>query len=330
MYDKIQNDLDEVATKLKKYVQNGFFMNQIEVREEPRLIEVPNEAKLKPLEKVDATKIRFMAVDCSTRTLRRGHNWGIYLFRVSCVYVKNRDVKWNFEERIRMAEGSLRFRHYRVRTIRFELESEMALKNLDKLEENDYLLLDGASYFGEKKGFYLSLYQECQKRGINLLTISKQSPMLHDNKGRDLVATISALAENKFPCWVYHPVKKANKNEQLYGDVSLIKLCESSPRIFRCDIMEYLTNKNIDELLSPLTGISEDPRCLGYPVVLWLAHDFSRPSNSKLLYYYEQVRKKLAESRLLERLQREELSCNFPQTLHGIKYPFEMEPIDYV
>jgi hypothetical protein len=94
--------------------------------------------------------------------------------------------------------------------------------------------------------------------------------------------------------------------------------------------MEYLSNYEITELLSPLTFISEDPRCLGYPVTLWLAHDFSAPSDSKLLHYHDLVEETLASAGLLDVLRMEEFSCNFPDELHGVKHPFEWELIDRV
>ena len=70
-----------------------------------------------------------------------------------------------------------------------------------------------------------------------------------------------------------------------------MKLCNDSPRVFRCDIMESLTSPDVSDLLSPLTSLSEDSRCIGYPVTLWLTHDFSGASNSKLLHYYDLIEK---------------------------------------
>ena len=123
---------------------------------------------------------------------------------------------------------------------------------------------------GERK-FRVSLYKCCEKNGLNLLAISKNSPSLHDDKGRDLVATTYMLAP--YDIWVYYPVRKADKDRSLYGDIAIIKLCADSSHVFRCDIMDYLTNQNITALLSPLTSVSEDPRCIGYPISLWLAHE---------------------------------------------------------
>jgi len=89
--------------------------------------------------------------------------------------------------------------------------------------------------------------------------------------------------------------------------------------------MEYLTDQEINEVLSPLTCISEDPRCVGYPISLWLAHEFSSPSDSMLFAYHDQIEEVLKIAGLLGVLKREELSCNFADELHGIKHAFEWE-----
>ncbi|MCW4008452.1 MAG: hypothetical protein NWF09_07200 [Candidatus Bathyarchaeota archaeon] len=89
--------------------------------------------------------------------------------------------------------------------------------------------------------------------------------------------------------------------------------------------MDYLIQNDICELLSPLTVISNDPRCLGYPISLYLAHEFSTPSDSMLLFYHEQIEGKLKDAGLLEILRSEELSCSFADKIHGIKYAFEWE-----
>jgi hypothetical protein len=204
----------------------------------------------------------------------------------------------------------------------------MALGLLHKASQNDYILLDGASYFGGERKFNVMLYEKCEKREIKLLAVSKQSPILHDEKGHDLIAATYMLAPQG--CWAYYPVKRANIHEHLYGDISIMKLCKDSPRAFRCDIMNYLTNQDISSLLSPLSAISEDPRCVGYPVVLWLAHDFSGVSETKLLQYHAQVEEELANAGLLNVLRQEELACNFADELHGAKYAFNLEWITRV
>ena len=338
MDSKIWEDLAEMKKKLKEYVDKGRVVGHQEVRKEPVIAVKPDKSKIKPLKKVEKCDAHFMAVDCSTRTLKRANNWGVYLMRASYASVEERNVDWGYEERMCTVIGDAYSRSNFLKDFRIELESQTALKLLrgktvtphyDHTNgRSNYLLLDGGAYFGGERKFRVSLYEECKKQGINLLAISKNSPLLHDEKGRDFVATTTMLSP--YGMWVYHPIRKANKDQTLYGDISVVKLSEESPRIFRCDIMDYLTKYEINELLFPLTSISEDPRCLGYPVALWLAHDFSAPSNSKLLDYYMQVEEIFADAGLLDVLRMEELSRNFADELHGVRHPFEMEWIERV
>jgi hypothetical protein len=331
---KIQEDLVELKTKLKVYVDRGRQIGFRDIKQQPLIVTKPDRDKIKPLKKVKSCDSRFLAVDCSTRILKRAHNWGIYLLRVAYATVENRNVNWGYAERIVSPIGDRRYRSNFLIDRRLQLESEMALKLLHEepissepdgetlrgLSKGDYVLLDGASFFGGKRGFYTSLYEEALRKKVNLLAVSKQSPMLCDEKGRDFMASASVLAS--YPLWVYHPVKEANMEKHLYGDVSLVKLCGDSQHVFRCDIMDPLAS-NVSEVLSPLTSLSEDPRCLGYPVTLWLAHEFSGASNSKLLQYYDLIEKTLSDEGMLETLRREERSCSFADRIHGITYPFE-------
>ena len=333
---KIREDLVELKKKLKVYVERGRQIGFRGIEQQPLIVTKPDMNKIKPLKKVKSCDSRFLAVDCSTRILKRAHNWGIYLMRVAYASVENRNVNWGYDESIVCTIGDRRYRSNFLIDRRLQLESEMALKLLHEestgaveahgktlrgLSEGDYILLDGASFFGGKRGFHISLYEEALRKKVNLLAVSKQSPMLCDEKGRDFMASTSVLAS--YPLWVYHPVKEANMAEHLYGDVSLVKLCEDSQHIFRCDIMDPLASNNVSEFLSPLTSLSEDPRCLGYPVTLWLAHEFSGASNSKLLQYYDLIEKTLSDEGILEPLRVEELSCSFADKIHGITHPFE-------
>ena len=326
---KISEDLAEMKKKLGEYVDKGRVIGFHETKKEPVIAVTPDKSKIKPLRKMENCDVHFIAVDCSTRTLKRANNWGIYLFRTAYALVRRRDVHWDYEERLHTVVGDAYVRRKILQDVRLNLESEIALRLVRDAGESDYLLLDGASYFGGERKFWVELYDKCREEGFKLLTISKQSPMLHDEKGRDLMAATYMLSPS-YPVWVYYPVKPANIHEHQYGDVSMVKLSGESPRIFRCDIMEYLRNCEITELLSPLTSISEDPRCLGYPVTLWLAHDFSAPSDSKLLHYHDQIEETLASAGFLNVLRVEELSCSFPDQLHGVKHPFHWERIEHV
>jgi len=330
MNDEIQEDLTEMKKKLSVYVDKGRVVGYHDVRKEPLIAVKPDKSRIKPLRKMKSCNAHFIAVDCSTRTLKRANNWGVYLLRTAYASVKGRDVDWGYEERIYSVIGDTRARYRFLEDTRVELESMMALHLLREGGEVDYLLLDGASYFGGERKFRTFLYEKCEGDGINLLAISKQSPTLHDDRGRDFMAATYVLSPHAI--WVYHPVIEANIRKHLYGNISIVKLCEDNPRVFRCDIMGYLLREGgeVHELLSPLTSVSEDPRCLGYPVTLWLAHDFSAPSDSKLLHYHDQVEQTLASAGLLNVLRMEELSCSFADELHGVKHPFQWERIGHV
>jgi len=329
----IKEDFADMGRKLKVYIDKGRVASSAEVREEPMISNKPDVSLIKPLKKVNKFSGRFLAVDCSTRTLKRANNWGIYLMRAASATVIERDVDWGYYERVCTVVGDAHVRRSFLQDFRIEMESQIALNLLESATfpphhvhedvRSMYLLLDGGGYFGGERKFRVTLYEKCEKDGINLLAISKNSPSLHDEKGRDLIATTYTMSP--FDIWVYHPVRKADKDRSLYGDIAIMKLCKESPHAFRCDIMEYLTNQEIIKLLSPLTCISEDPRCVGYPITLWLAHEFSAPSDSMLLTYHDQIEQELNNAGLLETLRREEVSCNFVDELHGVKHAFEWE-----
>ena len=333
MTRSITADFTEMETKLKCYVDKGRVPGAVEVREEPLIGVRPDASLIRPLKKVAAYDGSFVAVDCSTRTLKRANNWGVYLMRASCAMVKGRTVDWSYSERVCTVVGDSHVRRSYLQDFRIELESQVALTMLKEAFSHSYhvhgdvrsmyLLLDGGGYFGGERKFRVSLYEECEKNQIKLLAISKNSPSLHDEKGRDLVATTYTMSP--YGVWVYYPVRKADKDRSLYGDIAIVKLCADSSHVFRCDIMDYLTHQDIVELISPLTTVSEDPRCIGYPISLYLAHDFSGPSDSMLFSYHDQIEEKLRDAGLLETLRREERSCSFADEIHGVKHAFEWE-----
>ena len=331
------NDLADMEKKLKHYTEYGMSSDPKKSLEEHVISLKPDSSHIKPLEKIDEFCGTFAAVDCSTRTLKRANNWGIYLMRTAHVFLKKREVDWKYEERLFTAVGDTKTRSNLLKDYRIELESELALKLLKSEALNcgnedysqSYLLLDGAAYFGGRRNFRLSLYANCKKKRITLLAISKNSPQLHDEKGRDFIAHASLLSN--YDIWAYHPVRRADRVNHLFGDISLVKLCEGSQRVFRCDIMEYLKDREISEILSPLTAVSKDARCLGYPIPLYLAHEFSGPSDTTLLHYFDIVQVKLREAGLSKTLLSEEQSSNFADELHGVQYAFKREEFgDYV
>ncbi|MGD0643556.1 MAG: hypothetical protein ABSA75_01475 [Candidatus Bathyarchaeia archaeon] len=334
MEKSIEVDFVEMEHKLKCYIDKGRIAIGSQTKEEPLIAVKLDSSLIRPLKKVTTYMGSFIAVDCSTRTLKRANNWGVYLMRASSVSVRERVVDWSYSERICTVVGDSHVRRNYLQDFRIELESQVALSMLNEALSKPYhvhgdvrsmyLLLDGGGYFGGERKFRVALYDECKKKGVRLLAISKNSPSMHDEKGRDLVAATTYITSS-YPIWTYYPVRKADKDRSLYGDISIVKLCAESPHVFRCDIMDYLTQQDICELLAPLTSVSEDPRCVGYPISLYLAHEFSAPSDSMLLSYHDQIEGKLNEVGLLETLRREERSCSFADEIHGVKHAFERE-----
>ena len=154
----INVDFSEMEKKLKCYVDKGRVAGRTKVRREPMVAVKPDTSLIKPLKKSSSPNGNFMAVDCSTRTLKRANNWGIYLMRVSCAAVKGRDVDWDYSERVCTVVGDAHVRRSFLQDIRIELESQMALKTLKEAisrpyyvhedARSMYLLLDGGGYFG--------------------------------------------------------------------------------------------------------------------------------------------------------------------------------------
>jgi hypothetical protein len=333
MSDSIEMDFAEMGSKLAFYLDKGRLASAHEVKEAPTLSVRPDFSLIKPLRKQANFEGSFLAVDCSTRTIKRANNWGIYLMRPAYAIVRRRVVDWGFKERIYTVVGDARTRSNFLTDVRIELESQMALELLTPKAgkqyyeygdpRSNYLLLDGGGYFGGERKFRVSLYDKCQEEKLTLLAICKNSPALLDEKGRDFIANVSSLSNRDL--WVYHPARKADKDKALYGDIAIVKLCPESPHAFRCDIMDYLVDQNVADLISPLTCISEDPRCLGYPIALFLAHEFSGPSDSMLLSYHDRIEQKLAADGLLEMLKGEERASSFADEIHGVKHAYSWE-----
>ncbi|UCE16400.1 MAG: hypothetical protein JSV12_01945 [Candidatus Bathyarchaeota archaeon] len=331
----LNDNLRSIVRTLKGYVDKGALDGSAVGMEEPEHFSYFPKFR-KPLNFFKSFKGKFVAVDCSTKPLMRGNRFGVYLLRVAYASVdpseKENPVMWGtspLQERSYAAIGDEISRKHQLERLRFEYESELAETLLLQLDLSDYLLLDGASYFGrpEDRRFALALYEKARKRNLNFLTISKNSPSLVDEKGRDLISQIAVGMPTATAC-VYHPIKelKADPHKNRFGDGSLVKLNSESFRVFRCDIMDYLAEGNIVQLLSPLTSISGDPRCLGYPVALYLAHDFAKvSSDAKLLYCRDLLEKALANEGLLDSLKMEEALSNFRSELYGLRYPWELE-----
>jgi len=134
MNDKIKEDLVQMEKKLTEYINRGRVVGFHEVREEPVMAVKPDKAKIKVLAKMKNYEGNFLAVDCSTRTLKRANNWGVYLMRVAHASVKGKEVDWGYEERMYTVVGDSYTRRGLLQDTRVELESHMALDVLCKTD----------------------------------------------------------------------------------------------------------------------------------------------------------------------------------------------------
>ena len=127
-----------METRLRTYVDKGRVSGGSEFKEEPLTRVRPDASLIRPLRRMSESSGSFLAVDCSTRTLKRANNWGIYLMRPSFVVVRNREVNWGFEERICTVVGDSYTRSNFLTDVRIELESQVALKLLLAKKKSAY------------------------------------------------------------------------------------------------------------------------------------------------------------------------------------------------
>lgn len=121
----------EMEKKLKLYVDKGRVTGAIEAREELVISAKPDVSLIKPLKKMSNFPGRFIAVDCSTRTLKRANNWSVYLMRAAYASVKEREVDWSYLERVYTAVGDVHVRRSLLQDVRIEMESQIALNLLE-------------------------------------------------------------------------------------------------------------------------------------------------------------------------------------------------------
>ena len=92
MEEDMANDINEAVKTLSVYVDKGSVMQRPMHKKEPEIFSKPDIARVKPLKKPQQCNARFVAVDCSTRTLKRASNWGVYLFRPAYAIAEKRKV----------------------------------------------------------------------------------------------------------------------------------------------------------------------------------------------------------------------------------------------
>lgn len=138
MSKSIEVDFAEMEHKLKCYIDKGRMAVGSQVRDEPLIAVKPDASLMKPLKKVTTYMGSFIAVDCSTRTLKRANNWGVYLMRASCASVRGRTVDWSYLERVCTVVGDSHVRRSFLQDFRIELESQVALSMLNEALSKPY------------------------------------------------------------------------------------------------------------------------------------------------------------------------------------------------
>ncbi len=171
----ITADLTDMENKLRLYIDKGRVAGAVEVIEEPMVVIKPDISMIKPLEKMSTFSGSYVAVDCSTRTLKRANNWGVYLMRAACALVKEREVDWSYKERLCTVVGDARTRSNFLTDVRIELESQMALGLLNERTDlsyyehasplSNYLLLDGEGTSAGEESFACRSMRSVRRKG---------------------------------------------------------------------------------------------------------------------------------------------------------------------
>ena len=322
--ESVLKDLQTSVSILARYAEDGRAISSFTEDMEPTMARALRIDLLKPLTLVHTLNGTFGAVDCSSIPLLVGQNFGAYVLRVSSAIVnRDRQVTLSHKEHVFTVTGDELKRQKALEAARSEYESQMGLFLTERLVEKDYLLLDGVSFFGGPRRFSVDLYEKAKQRKINLLTLAKNTKAM-TAKGTDFITTL--LVERDFGTWLYHPYLKADIKEHRYGDISFVKLHPSALAAFRCDIPEYLTENDIGDLVSPLTALAEDARCLGYPVCLFLAHRNTQVPSPKMLYYRDELEKMLAAQPFIYRkILLEEKVSSFRRQMYGVKNIWDWE-----
>jgi hypothetical protein len=276
------------------------------------------------------------AQDVQVRLLRAAYA----LFDFS-EYPKGSFIEWGANERIKTALAP--DINYKFHDMQLETECEIAARQLDKLQEGDYVLLDGAGFFGGFRHFRKQLLDTCNSKNLRLLCISKRTEQITDSLGHDAMPSILSNSRSTgHSCWVYFPVREAEHTRHLFSDVGVVKLSPSSERIFRCDVPDYLRPLYDTEaselgkskakfrpvsLLSSLTALCNDARCVGYPAPLYVAHSLTEIPRPKWLWYYSMRNDWLADAGLLDYVRDLEFIGSFADELHNIS-PWEERRIE--
>jgi hypothetical protein len=159
------------------------------------------------------------------------------------------------------------------------------------LENGDILVMDGTlkAAFPNESEYSNDCYQLAQSKGIIYTGLAKSS-RLFTSTGLSLIGAIMELASNiqLEGVWYYHPIAESLSPKHA-AELFIIKLHESSDRIFRYDIQTEQARKmkhdELEEIISQLSVNSADPSFLGYPYGLIDADDNARVRDEEVKSY---------------------------------------------
>jgi hypothetical protein len=130
MDDNVLDEIRSTAEGLCKYGEKGRVLDSLVTDAEPIMAHEPKLELLKPLKVISSVDKVFAAVDCSTIPLMRGNNFGAYMFRAASTLAKSqyeKEVRWSYEEHFQPVYGNETYRMAKLRSIRLDYESRMAL-----------------------------------------------------------------------------------------------------------------------------------------------------------------------------------------------------------
>jgi hypothetical protein len=162
-----------------------------------------------------------------------------------------------------------------VRRISELAAARQAIKQLSEMDgsRNKFVVLDGAlEVFTEtEKAEIEALYDGAKNNKVRVGGVAKTCSLMADN-GNALISSVEAVSgENEG-----YLIVAEGKTEKHRATIAVVKLNKEGSHLFR---VESVTNEALAELVSVLSGQSNDLTFPGYPYGLIMADRFARISN---------------------------------------------------
>jgi len=196
---------------------------------------------------------------------------------ISCTFFNSNDMeeeKGVFEDLIIKENVSV---SKAVEYARRICELRTIIKNLEKLEKEDIVVLDGSlePTFEEDKRTLENLFELSEGKAF-ISSLVKTNRILTE-EGNDLLPLLSQKAPRGK--WFL----KSEKN----GNISFVKLHEKSNHIFRFEVLnrkEHAEPEKYNGIFEALVENSKDPLFMGYPYGLIIADKRAKVSNEELSF----------------------------------------------